>query len=251
MGADFIIQGFLQAVGNEGLVIAPALSATFASGESGPVKYAFNPDTTPSRVGSITEVFRTWTVDGRRVAKRSAHPTHSLSAIGSRADEFVKDHDRGSTFHRKSPYGKCYDWDGYICFFGTDMRTCTTIHAVEDWMDLPYMEDAYALVEGPDGQAREVKVTKSPAGPRDFYKANSKIEQWLMAKDFIKQATIYNATVSLMRTRDLCDLVWQAIIENPTILLNDGPKASPWSIRACAATRKHVEENIKGKRLKP
>jgi aminoglycoside 3-N-acetyltransferase len=251
MGADFIIEGFLQAVGQEGLVIAPALSATFAPGEPGPDKYAFNPEATPSRVGSITEVFRTWTVNGKRVTKRSAHPTHSLSAIGSRADEFIKDHDKGSTFDRKTCYGKYHDWDGYVCFFGTDMRTCTTIHAVEDWMDLPYMEDCYALVEQPDGTGKKVKVTKSPCGPRDFYKRNSKIEQWLLAKDFIKQTQIYNATVCLMKARDLCELTWQAIVEQPTILLNDGPNTDPWSKWACTATIKHIEENIKGKRPKP
>lgn len=245
-GADLIIDGFIQTVGQDGLVIAPALSATFAPGEPGPVKLAFNPATTPSRVGSITEVFRK-----RPGNKRSPHPTHSLSAIGSRADEFIKDHDKGSTFDRKTTYGRYYDWDGYVCFFGTDMRTCTTIHAVEDWMDLPYMEECYALVEGPDGKGHKVKVTKSPCGPRDFYKRSSKIEQWLLARNFIKQVEIYNATVGLMKARTLCDLTWQAITENPTILLNDSPNADPWSQWACTATKKHVEQNIKGKRTKP
>lgn len=251
MGADIIIEGFLNTVGPEGLVVAPALSATFVPGEPGPAKYAFNPQTTPSRVGSVTEVFRTWTVNGQRVTRRSAHPTHSLSAIGSRADEFIKDHDKGSTFDRKTSYGKLYDWDAYVCFFGTDMRTCTTIHAVEDWMELPYMAECYALVEQSDGSAAKVKVTKSPAGNRDFYKANSKIEQYLLGKGFIKQAQIYNATVSLMKARDLCDITWQAIIDNPTILLCDGPNVDPWSKKACADTREHIEKNIKGKRPKP
>jgi aminoglycoside 3-N-acetyltransferase len=246
MGADLIIEGFLQAVGQEGLVIGPALSATFAPGEPGPVKLAFNPATTPSRVGSITEVFRKWPGN-----HRSAHPTHSLSAVGSRAAEFIAGHDKGSTFDRKTCYGRCYDWNGYICFFGTDMRTCTSIHAVEDWMDLPYMEEAYALVEQPDGSAKKVKVYKSPCGPRDFYRRNSKIDQYHQAKGFIKTAEIYNATVSLMKARDLCDSTWQAITENPTILLNDSPDADPWSKWACEATRKHIEMNIKGKRLKP
>lgn len=246
MGADFIVEGFLQAVGQEGLVIAPALTATFAPSEPGPAKLAFNPATTPSRVGSITEVFRNWPGN-----KRSAHPTHSLSAIGSRAEEFIKGHDKGSTFDRKTCYGKYYDWDGYVCFFGTDMRTCTTIHAVEDWMDLPYMEECYALVEQPDGSAGKVKVTKSPCGPRDFYKRNSKIEQYLLAKNFIKKTEIYNATVGLMKARDLCDLTWQAIVEQPTILLNDSPTADPWSRWACAAVTRHVEQHIRGKQPRP
>jgi aminoglycoside 3-N-acetyltransferase len=246
MGADLVVEGFLQVLGNEGLAIAPALSATFAPGEPGPVKLAFNPATTPSRVGSITEVFRKWPG-----CKRSPHPTHSLSAIGSRAAEFITGHDKGSTFDRKTCYGRYYDWDGYVCFFGTDMRTCTTIHAVEDWMDLPYMEEAFALVEQPDGSAKKVKVYKSPCGPRDFYRRNSKIDQYLQGKKFIKTAEIYNATVSLMKARDLCDWTWKAIMEDPTILLNDAPDADPWSKWACEATRKHVDKNIKGKRLKP
>jgi len=238
-GADLVIDGWLQAVGPDGLAIVPTLSATFAPGEPGPAKHVFDPDETPSRVGSITEVFRK-----RPEARRSKHPTHSLAAIGARADEFVKDHENLSTFGRQGPYGRYYDWDGWICFFGTDMRTCTTLHAVEDWMDLPYMEECFALVKGPDGKPQRTKVYKSPCGPRDFYRKDSKVERYLESKGFIKKGTIYNATVHLMSARKLVDYTWSGIVENPTLLLVD-PNSDPWSKWACAATIAHVQARFK------
>jgi len=223
-GSDVVIDGFLEAVGPDGLVVVPTLTGTFAKSEPGPQSYAFDPAETPSRVGSVTNVF--WRRPG---AKRSKHPTHSLAAIGRRAEEFVADHEKGSTFDMRSPYRRLYDWDGQICFFGTDMRTCTTLHAVEDWMDLPYMMEAQALVKGPDGKPQTVKVTKSPGGA---------------SKNFIRQGTVASATVQLMSVRQLVDYTWQGIIEDPCLLMRTDAEADDWSKQMCKATIKYVRERF-------
>ena len=62
-------------------------------------KYIFNPNTTPSTVGKITEVFRTLPD-----VKRSLHPTHSVAALGPLAEELTNTHlDDGTNFGRSSP----------------------------------------------------------------------------------------------------------------------------------------------------
>jgi len=233
-GAHLVIDAFVETVGPSGLVIVPTLTATFAPNNPGPSQYVFDPKETPSRVGSITDKF--WR---RPEARRSAHPTHSLAAIGDRADEFVKDHDKGSTFDRRTSYGRYYDWDGYVCFFGTDTRTNTTLHAVEDWMNMPYMAEASALVRQPDGSAKEVKVTKSPAGYRDFYKKDSKAARLLESSGIVRETAIGSARVRLMKARELVDLYWDAMLEDPLLLLGE-PGDNPFVDQWAEKTREHV-----------
>lgn len=214
-GADAVIDAFLETVGPDGLVAVPALTATFSpNSPDGPVQYAFDPDETPSRVGSITNEFLK-----RPERKRSLHPTHSLAAIGSRAEAYCADHDKGSTFDRVSPYGRNFDWDGYICFFGTDNRTNTTIHVVEDWMKLPYMAKSKALVKGPDGEPVEVEVTMSPKGYRDFYKQDSRAARVLAESGIMKWTRIGAADVGLMKVRDCVRLFWDKTMEDPCLIM--------------------------------
>lgn len=215
-GADLVIDAFLETVGPEGLVIMPTFTKAFAPGEPGPDGEVYDPAETPSRVGSITDVF--WR---RPEAKRSSQPTHPVAAIGNRAEELCEAPDDQSTFDRRGPWGKMYDWDAWICWFGTDNRTNTTVHVVEDWMELPYMAEAYALVKGEDGEAKKVKVTMSPAGPRDFYKENSKSAKVLEDSGVIKRAEVGNSTVSLLKVKDCHRVLREGIIEDPLLLLDD------------------------------
>jgi len=236
-GADLIIDAFLQAVGPEGLVVFPTFTKAFAPKEPGPAGQVYDPAETPSRVGSVTNVFL-----NRPGVARSSQPTHPLAALGSRAEEFCQAPEVQSTFDRRGPWGKMYDWDGYICWFGTDNRTNTTVHVVEDWMALPYMATAWAMVKGPEGEPLRVKVTMSPAGPRDFYRKDSKSARLLEASDVIRRTQIGNATVSLLKVRDCHRVLREGILRDPCLLLNDNP-TDEWTIQAREDTTRHVREN--------
>ncbi|MFO7898017.1 MAG: AAC(3) family N-acetyltransferase [Planctomycetota bacterium] len=240
-GGDLVIDAFLETVGPDGLAAVPTLSATFAPATpDGPVKHAFDPDETPSRVGSVTNLFL-----DRPERKRSRHPTHSLAAIGARAEEYVADHENGTTFDRNSPYGKNYDWDAYICFLGTDNRTNTTLHVVEDWMDMPYMATTKALVKGPDGEPREVEVRKSPKGYRDFYKKDSRAARVLEESGIMNWTKIGNADVGLMTCRDCMQLFWDRMTDDPCLLLGyegESPFCDEWA----AKTIEHVKSGAAG-----
>ena len=61
------------------LVLGGWGDAPLASGE------IYDPAETPSRVGSVTNLFRR-----RPGAVRSLQPTHSVAAIGNRAEEFCQ-----------------------------------------------------------------------------------------------------------------------------------------------------------------
>jgi len=238
-GADLVIDAFLETVGPEGLVVFPVFTRSFEEGQPGPSGDVYDPGSTRSRVGSITDIFRR-----REAAVRSLQPTHPVAAIGSRAEEFCDAPADQSTFDRRGPWGKMHDWDGYVCWFGTDNRTNTTVHAVEDWMDMPYMVDAYALVRGPDGQPVRTKVTKSPAGPRDFYRKDSKAAKVLEASGIIRTTRIGRAKVSLMKVRELHAVLREAIINDPCLLLKEETQDDEWTRRARQETLRHVRGRL-------
>ena len=213
-GADAVIDAFLDVVGPEGLVIVPTLSWTFAHGEF--ARYVFDPKETPSRVGRISD-----TLWRRPNAFRSAHPTHSIAGIGRRAEELVAGHDRTSTFGKDGPYWRYVDWGAKILFLGVDMRSNTTLHAIEDWLDLPYLEVEKATVKGSDGKPKIVEVTKSPGGHRDFYRKGSKVERLLERAGIIRRGKVGAADTLWMTSQEMVDVVVKGIYEEPTLLLCD------------------------------
>ena len=62
-----------------------------------------------SRLGRITEAL--WR---RPKAHRSAHPTHSIAAIGQRAEELLRGHEHTSTFGKDGPCRRYVDWGAKV-----------------------------------------------------------------------------------------------------------------------------------------
>ena len=236
-GMEWLIEAFRDVLGAEGLLAVPTFTETFKPGQPGPVGHVWNPDTTRSRVGQITNY-----VLAQPDRKRSDHPTHSVAAIGEGAEAFCAGHswhDGASTFDRSGPWGHLVDADGYILWLGTDMRTQTCCHTLEDWMRLPYMDTCIALVEA-DGETREVTVTQSPAGDRDFYKRDSKVARAWDAAGLSTKGTVCKANAQLMKARDFVQWLWGALKADPGLLLCDRPDCE-----FCTEGRRKTEAHLK------
>jgi aminoglycoside 3-N-acetyltransferase len=132
-GPTTIIEGFLQAVAPDGTVAVPTLWWTGKGDLSG-----WDPETSPSYPGVITETFRQ-----RPASLRSNNPTHSVSAIGPRAAELTADHGKfglrpcifGDTaFAAASPWERFYQWNAAYCFVGVDFTVNTMGHYCETMM---------------------------------------------------------------------------------------------------------------------
>lgn len=234
--ADAVVDAFLDVVGPEGLVIVPTFSWTFAHGEL--ARHAFDPRETPSRVGMITD-----TLWRRPNAFRSAHPTHSIAAIGKRAEELVAGHDKTSTFGRDGPYRRYVDWGAKVLFLGVTMRTNTTLHAIEDWLEMPYLQVEKAVVKGPDGNPRIVEVTRSPSGDRDFYRNGSKVERLLEGTQIIRRGKVGAADALWMPSQEMVDVVVKGIYREPTLLLCDREEC-----RFCTKYREPTVDHIRSNR---
>ena len=143
-GADTVIQAFLEAVGEEGTLVMPTLiQKDFANA------YKTWYLDKPSDVGYITEVFRHYPG-----AIRSDQATHSVAALGPRAEELTKDHGAfglrhgpfGETpFALSSPWQKLYDWDAKVVLLGVNMDKNTLKHLTEYCL----IEEALCQVDSP------------------------------------------------------------------------------------------------------
>lgn len=215
-GPEAVIDALIEAVGPNGHVLMPALTATYCGNHGNASGGVFNPKKTPSRVGKITDLF--WR---RPNAVRSAHPTHSIACIGPAADEWMAGHDKGSTFSWDSTYAKYVRAEGKpskLVFLGVTMVCNTTLHAVEDWLDLPYMGVSKALVEI-DGVPTEVTVTKAPHGCRGFYKAADRHHELMERTGLIRRSMCGSATISAIDARACIAETIRQELEAPGALL--------------------------------
>jgi len=132
-GAETVVQALLEALGDSGTLLMPALS--YASvGSDHPV---FDVLATPSCVGALPEYFRT-----RPGTLRSAHPTHSVCGRGQLAAELLTDHQLDTTpCGPHSPFTRLPHVNGQILFLGCGLRPNTSMHAVEEQVVPPYLFD--------------------------------------------------------------------------------------------------------------
>ncbi|MBI4470324.1 MAG: AAC(3) family N-acetyltransferase [Acidobacteria bacterium] len=113
----------------------------------------YNPKTSPSVVGAITDLF--WRQPG---VFRSLHPTHSLACEGPLAGDLCVGHDLTETpCGRGTPYEKLIQYDAAVLMFGVTLNCYTLFHTAEDAAAVPYLYESrkYQLaIQTPDGAWR-------------------------------------------------------------------------------------------------
>ena len=130
-GIDTLLEGLWRALGEQGTLAFPALSYQYVTREH-PV---FDIQSTPCNVGAIPEYFRK--LPG---TLRSMHPTHSVSAQGPQAAVLLDGHRLDRTpggIH--SPYARLRDLGGQVLMLGCGLLPNTSLHAVEEAADAPYL----------------------------------------------------------------------------------------------------------------
>lgn len=130
-GPETVIQGFLSALGPDGTLLMPALSYEIVT-VNNPM---FDVRRTPSNVGAIPEYFRT-----RQGTIRSVHPTHSVCGTGRLAENILKQHTKDDTpCGDCSPFSQLLRLEGQIVMLGCGLRPNTSMHAIEEHIDPPYL----------------------------------------------------------------------------------------------------------------
>ena len=130
-GAETVIHGLFDALGADGTLLMPALSYQYVTLAT-PM---FDIRRTPSNVGVIPETFRLM-----RGVIRSVNPTHSVCGIGKHAPGMLDEHHLDDTpCGAHSPFHKLRDAGGFILFLGCGLKPNTSMHAIEEIVEPPYL----------------------------------------------------------------------------------------------------------------
>jgi len=230
-GPDAVIDALQAAVGPEGTLLFPTftitggMKETLESGES-----VFDPQTSPSTVGKITNAFR-----ARPGVFRSHHPTHSVAAWGRLAETLTKTHlEEGTNFGAGSPFAKLLDVGGKIMGLGISYGPVTYYHVYEDlhpekFPDVYLREPYRARIVVGDGRREVIVKCHDPEFHRRRIDKTPEIESffasyfesegvahrgpvghstswWLYAKDMIAcLEKLYDRGITIYRTPNLKD----------------------------------------------
>lgn len=235
-GPQTVVAVLKKAVGATGTLGMPVFSFCFSPDTP------FNPDKSPSKVGVITETFRQ-----SKGVVRSYSPSHSVAFWGQDADYLASGHGDIPPYALQGPFGKLYDLNFKIVMLGCGLAPNSTIHAIEDWTELPYavqgVTTCYCVT---DTDRQGVRYHRMPVGHRDFYiDAEASLEckygRLLRRHGKLHSGTVGRAPVHWMYARDLVDLATAELDRHPDLFLCDDPKCS--SCQANKAELKVWERN--------
>ncbi|HWE94106.1 MAG TPA: AAC(3) family N-acetyltransferase [Tepidisphaeraceae bacterium] len=144
-GAAAVVRALLSALGPDGTLLAPSFNH-FDAG-------VFNPLTTPTTNGAIPEAI--WR---HADARRSLHPSHSVAAIGLRAEHYLRDHITNGVWSADSPIGRLMEAGGHVLSIGVGHDRSTAYHLAEISLKAPCL-DSFGSVDrivDADGHMRSV-----------------------------------------------------------------------------------------------
>jgi aminoglycoside 3-N-acetyltransferase len=126
-GPATVVAALDEVLGPEGLIAMPTFPLTGSAIDHLAAEPVFDVLSTPSRMGAITEYFRT--LPG---VVRSDHPTHPVAARGPGAEQLVAGHAVAATpFGEGTPFARLIERGVKQVWFGTGLRIFTLYHAYE------------------------------------------------------------------------------------------------------------------------
>ena len=145
-----------------------------APGEPGPV---FNPASTPSQNGLLTEAFRK-----QPGVSRSINATHSIAAVGPRLKALVAGHELlDAPCGRGSPYDRLVEKQAAVLLLGVDFHSYTPLHTAEDAADSPFAYEHSTIDRlrylNADGHIQERLSRRQSRTPRRFREAGDLLQR--------------------------------------------------------------------------
>ena len=206
-GANGVLDALIEYFSKDGLLVFPTLSYNIYANED----MLFSYNDTPSVVGLLSEMFRT-----KAGVIRSMHPTHSVAALGKKAQEFTSNHQNDNTpCSRTSPWGKLYDYNGKILFIGVkNISCCTFFHAVEEWMQVPDSLSSQPYMLKVKDSLGNVKVLPSYRHINHHNNFYAKPTTILEANNALKYVKFGDANCILLDAKKSADIVMDLLKED-------------------------------------
>ncbi|GAB6088614.1 AAC(3) family N-acetyltransferase [Spirochaeta dissipatitropha] len=185
-------------------------------------KTLYDPETEPSCVGALSDLFR-----NRPGAQRSLHPTHSVAAIGRDAESFISGEEFSETpCPRSGCWGKLIDYQAKLLFIGCSMRPNTTIHMLEEVMDIPdRLTDEYTSMQIllPGGKTMERPMRRHHSSGGDVSQNYSKMREPLLERGIAVQGFFGDAETYAVRVPEMAELICRLLEIDPQLFLDDRP----------------------------
>jgi aminoglycoside 3-N-acetyltransferase len=214
-GASAAAQALVDAVSPGGSAFVP----TFNFGD-----LPFDPLTTPSLTGAITEAFRL--LPG---ALRSGQPTHPVAGIGPQAREILADHAQATPFGVGSPLWRLWRDNAWVLLIGVDHTVNSTIHVAEEVEQIPYIHATRGARIITAGGTMEVSVRR-PGCSNGFNKIAPALEGKII------RSRVGDAPLWLMRAGDVVSAASGMLRRNPASLLCDRDECT-----TCGEARRQLE----------
>lgn len=212
-GPASVVGAIRDVVGQESTILAPAYPMSSTMHEWMITSEPFDVRNSRSRMGAISEYMRSLPD-----ARRSAHPTHSVVAIGPRANDYTAHHHQGETpAGPHSPFWHHTLMGGSILCLGSGIGKVTSYHVIEDLVpDFPF--DVYCatpfekLVRFEDGTSRRVRTLindpdLSPWRVDNFKPKEAEILACLRQCDAVRIGVVGDAQSHLMNAAILLELM--------------------------------------------
>ncbi|HOK80346.1 MAG TPA: AAC(3) family N-acetyltransferase [bacterium] len=206
-GPETVIQALVEVVGRTGTIMMPY----------------------PLGNATIAKVF-----SSMKGVIKSIHPTHSVSALGAKAEYLTRDHDKMPTACGKgTPFGKLVDLGGYILLIGVDQDRNTTLHTAEDYADLPYLSEKEFKYVDANGIEKTIVLKRFPGPHRNFIG----MDRIFLAKKIMKIERIGNAMVRLIDAKKMIKVCLDELKNNPAAFLCENPNCAD-----CVMQRGKIKE---------
>ncbi|NQZ68328.1 MAG: AAC(3) family N-acetyltransferase [Lentisphaeria bacterium] len=219
-GAPSVIEALLNVLTEQGTLLMPSFQSAsqFKLLSAG---VCFDLKNSPSELGLISETFRKMPT-----VKRSLNPTHSVAAMGAKADDILSDHHlcNVSTGYG-SPYEKNALCGGKILLLGVDHTVNTTLHFVENTNGAPTLCETVFKAEVIDdlGHKHAVEMLSHRPGLKRSY---TRVEPLLLAAGLQTNGKIGDAESRLINASGMIEMIGKKIQANPLFLIEDSDKSS-------------------------
>jgi aminoglycoside N3'-acetyltransferase len=228
-GPETLVRALQAALTDGGTLLAPTFTQPQPDG-------VFHLDATPSRTGLVTETFRK--MPGVR---RSRHPTHSVSAWGRRAEEFVEGHDRTSGLGVGSPFHKAALAGADVLMIGCSLTACSLVHVTEAACRVPYLGKVWypgydrtlTLVDS-SGKRTEVPPRDPPTDSAGFVVVQEELER----RGALERCRLGAADGLKFSGRACLDVATELLRRDPAALLCHNPRCP-----VCPAAREIIRRS--------
>ncbi len=224
-GPEAVIDALIAAVGPTGNLALPTFNYTKNIAEP-----YFDPAVTPCRTGIIPELGRK-----RPDARRSLHPTHSVTVFGPDAVELTRDHMSYRTVGLGSPIDRLAKMGGKVLLLGVGFTSNTSVHLGEEYAGTPKVSwfevPTFAPVLMPDGSIVSHEIDTSTSCSHGF----DAVEPVMRRYDEIRDLQVGPSKWMLMQGMDVVKRVVEMVDQQPDVLFCHQPDCRP-----CTGARKNL-----------